>query len=152
MPFQPSTFTTVPTDWARIDLALDELLCLDPSEWPAAIDRLAQGDAGLADELHHLLATALEGHRQYGVRPAGDGPAPRWRDLDKETVGMAAQLRTGADDGAAGPSSRPPVAATARPAPRTGRPPASPADGRWRLAAAVIAGVAGAVLVHWLGR
>lgn len=149
MQFQPSTLTTVPTDWARVDAAVDELLCLPPEDWPAAIERLSQGDAAMADELHTLLDTALEGHRQYGVRAHGDeAAAPRWRDLDKETLGMAAQLRAALDEATEPVPSRPHAAVAPRPAPPAAR--TSGAGTPWRAAGAVLAGLVGAWLVHWL--
>ena len=127
MNFEHSTLTTMPTEWARVDAALDELLALEPEQWPEAIGRIAQGDAALADELHSLLATALEGQRQYKVRRTGDEAdaghdaerrLARLNDLDRETLAMAAQARRGgaddADDDRGALPSRPAAEGVAR--------------------------------------
>jgi TolB-like protein/Flp pilus assembly protein TadD len=45
-----------PERWAEIDRGLDELLALPPAERPAALERLAAGDAALRRELEGLLA------------------------------------------------------------------------------------------------
>jgi hypothetical protein len=164
MTFEPSTLTTMPNEWARVDAALDELLALEPDQWPEAIGRIAQGDAALADELQSLLATALEGQRDYRVRradgdeqdPAAARRAAMPRDLDKVMLAMAAHLRQGADEGESVPAgdtrplpARPAAEGMARargPLPARGG-----GSGRrlLRLTLAMAIGIGAAALLRW---
>ncbi len=107
-----STQTTMPTEWARVDAALDELLSLPPTEWGAAIERIAQGDAALADELHSLLAAAIDadeeitgGNGLTGARPPTPDDLPldpaRYRELDAKVARALASR--GDEDDDAGP-------------------------------------------------
>lgn len=92
-----ATMTTMPSEWARVDAALDELLALDPSKWDEAVKRISGGDAALADELHSLLAAGLEDaqlRHHAASRDADDLPhGSRLSGADREALAMAAGLR-----------------------------------------------------------
>jgi hypothetical protein len=147
-----STMTTMPTEWARVDAALDELLALDPDEWPAAIARVAQGDPALADELRSLLAAALENDELHrGTKRRDDDEAARaarLEGLDRETLGMAANLRRATTGEAGGGETRglvePAHLPTVPVARRRGARPARGLSPRLATLLAVLVGVAGA--------
>jgi hypothetical protein len=152
-----STMTTMPTEWARVDAALDELLSLDPKEWPAAILRVAQGDTALADELQSLLAAAFENeamHRGTNRRDDDDraARAARLDGLDRETLDMAANLRRAISGDAPGGEARAsddaPHLPTIPVSRRRGARPARGVPPGLGMALSVVAGVAAAWAWH----
>jgi len=61
-----------PERWARLDAGLDTLLALTPAERPAAVERLAAGDADLRRELLAFLAADARAEGFLESPPAED--------------------------------------------------------------------------------
>jgi eukaryotic-like serine/threonine-protein kinase len=81
---------TAPAEWSRIEAALDEILALPETEWPAAGARIAQGDAELLREINSLLACAGAADSFL------DRPLTARIAAEHEDTGLAAGERIGA--------------------------------------------------------
>jgi eukaryotic-like serine/threonine-protein kinase len=79
-----------PSQWTRVEAALDEILELPETQWPQACERLAGGDPLLLAEITSLLA------RIGGEDPVLDRPLALHEVPSGTTAGLAAGTRVGA--------------------------------------------------------